>query len=223
MTVKTDRQTKHSLAIPLEIKELSETGMFKGYGSVFDIVDAWDDIVLKGAFAKSIAKKKPALLWQHYSSEPIGVYTQVEEDSKGLRLEGKLLVDGVARAREAYALLQAGAINGLSIGYIPLAWEYETRKEKRVRLLKEVDLWETSLVTFPANPKATVQSVKSVGELKSVRDVEDYLRDAGLSCSEAKAVISKIRTSGQRDAEEAEALKAAQELLNKIQRSVHEQ
>ncbi|MDR1874235.1 MAG: HK97 family phage prohead protease [Synergistaceae bacterium] len=211
-------QTKQNLEFPFEVKELTDAGTFRGYGSVFDVVDAWDDVVLKGAFTKSLAKKKPALLWQHDSGKPIGVYTSMEEDNRGLKLEGRLLIDAVAQAKEAHALLQAGAINGLSIGYIPLAWEYETRKEKRVRVLKEIDLWETSLVTFPANPKAIVGSVKSM-DMKSIRDVEDCLRDAGLGRSEAKAVIAAVRGLTLRDAEEAEALKAARALLKKIKGS----
>jgi HK97 family phage prohead protease len=194
----------------MELKVLDETGIFKGYGSVFDVVDGWDDVVVKGAFEKSIAKRKPALLWQHNSDKPIGIYTSVEEDNKGLKLEGKLLVDEIGQAKEAYALLRAGALNGLSIGYLPLAWEYETRKERQVRILKEIDLWEISLVTFPANPKAVV------GNVKSIRDAENYLRDAGLGRNEAKAVIAAVRDSALRDAEESDALKAAEELLKKI-------
>jgi HK97 family phage prohead protease len=208
-------QTKQNLEFPLEVKELTDTGVFKGYGSVFDVVDAWDDVVLKGAFVKSIARKKPALLWQHDSGSPIGVYTSVEEDDKGLKLEGRLLIDSVAQAKEAHALLRAGAISGLSIGYMPLAWEYETRKEKRVRVLKEIDLWETSLVTFPANPKAVVGSVKSM-DMKSVQDIEDCLRGAGFGHSEAKSVIAAVRDLTLRDVEEAEALKAARVLLKKF-------
>jgi HK97 family phage prohead protease len=211
-------QTKQNLEFPFEVKEMTDAGTFKGYGSVFDVVDTWDDIVVKGAFAKSIAKKKPALLWQHDSRSPIGVYTSVEEDNKGLKLEGRLLIDSVTQAKEAHALLQAGAINGLSIGYMPLAWEYETRKEKRVRILKEIDLWETSLVTFPANPKAIVGSVKST-DIKSIRDAEDYLRDAGLGRSEAKAVIATVRALTLRDAEEAGVLEAARALLQKFRGS----
>jgi HK97 family phage prohead protease len=194
----------------MEVKALDETGMFEGYGSVFDVVDGWDDVVVKGAFEKSIAKKKPAMLWQHNSNQPIGVYTSVKEDDKGLRLEGKLLIEEIGQARETYALLKAGAINGLSIGYNALAWEHETRKDRQIRVLKEIDLWEISLVTFPANPKATV------GSVKSIREAESYLRDAGLGRTEAKAVIAAVRDSALRDAEESDALKAAEGLMRKI-------
>jgi HK97 family phage prohead protease len=194
----------------MEIKSLDETGIFKGYGSVFDVIDGWNDVVVKGAFEKSIAKKKPAMLWQHDIDKPIGVYTAIEEDTKGLKLEGRLLIDEIGQAKEAYALLKAGAINGLSIGYRALSWDYETRKDKQIRVLKELDLWEISLVTFPANPKALV------GGIKSIRDAEGYLRDVGLGRNEAKAVIAAVRDSTLRDAEESDALKAAENLIKKI-------
>lgn len=210
---------RRTLDFPLEVKQVEDTGVFKGYGSVFDVMDDWHDIVLKGAFAKSLERRTPVMLWQHNSDEPIGVYTSIAEDDMGLAMEGRLLVDGVAKAKEAHVLLKNNAIRGLSIGFIPIKWEWETRNDTHVRLLKEVDLWEVSLVTFPANAKALVGDVKSA-ELKNIRDVEDYLRDAGLARSEANAAIAAVKASVLRDAEEAEAVKAAQELLRKIQRSV---
>jgi HK97 family phage prohead protease len=205
-----------NLDFPFEVKELGDEGTFTGYGSVFNVVDLWDDAVLPGAFEKSIGKRKPAMLWQHNSDSPIGLYDSVEEDARGLRMKGRLLVDSVTQAREAHALLKAGAINGLSIGFNPLVWEYETRKDgRRVRVLKEIDLWEVSLVTFPANPKAVVGGVKGL-EAKSVSDVGDYLRDAGLSPAEADAVISSVRDMTIRDAERSGILLAAGALINKI-------
>ena len=199
-------------AYPLEIKEINEEGYFSGYGSVFDVIDDWDDVIIKGAFEKSISTKKPVMLWQHDSAEPIGVYERVSEDDIGLWLEGRLLLD-VEKGHEAYVLLKNRAISGLSIGFVPLAWEWETRDNKRVRVLKDVDLWEVSLVTFPANPKASVDNVKSI---QTVRDAEAVLRDAGLSKSDAGAVLAACKSALQRDAEETEAIKAAEELLRSI-------
>ena len=192
-------------AFDLEIKDVEESGLFKGYGSVFDVVDTWHDVIVKGAFEKSLAKKTPVMLWQHNSEEPIGIYTSVSEDDIGLNLEGRLLIDGVARAREAHALLKHKAIRGLSIGYVPLKYEWDTRDGTRVRLLKEIDLWEVSLVTFPANAKALVGDVKS--DEMSIRDAEELLRDAGFSRSEAKAIIAACKSSAERDAGEDEANK----------------
>lgn len=195
---------------PLEVKEITEEGRFSGYASVFDVIDYYDDEIVRGAFANSIAEKMPVMLWQHDSAEPIGVYESIREDDIGLWIEGRLLLD-LEKGREAYILLKNQAIRGLSIGFVPILWEWENRESRRIRVLKEIDLWEVSLVTFPANPKALVDDVKSI---KTIRDVEDTLRDAGFSRTEAKALIAACK-SAQRDAEEEdEELKAAQKLLN---------
>ena len=150
------------------------------------------------------------MLWQHNSAEPIGVYESIREDDIGLWIEGRLLLD-LEKGKEAYILLKNQAIRGLSIGFIPLAWEWETRENKRIRVLKEIDLWEISLVTFPANPKALVDDVKSI---KTVRDVEETLRDAGFSRTEAKALISACKSTQREAEDEDEEIKAAQRLLN---------
>ena len=114
----------------------------------------------------------------------------------------------IEKGREAHILLKNRAIRGLSIGFLPLAWEWETRDNTRVRVLKDIDLWEVSLVTFPANPKAVVD------EVKTVRGLENFLRDAGLSRAEAKAALAAIRADSQRDAEAEEAKKAALNLIS---------
>lgn len=199
---------------PLEIKELSDDGSFSGYGSVFGNVDYYGDVVEAGAFTKTLAAKMPAMLWQHDSAEPIGVWTKIAEDEKGLYMEGRLLTGKVARASEAHELLKAGAIKGLSIGYRPKAWEWSKDDiGDSIRYLKEIDLWEVSLVTFPANEAAVVTSVKS---LESIRDIEETLRDAGFSRSEAKSLISRVKDL-QREAEiKGAALEAARELLKNM-------
>ena len=196
----------NKLDYPLEIREVREDGTFTGYGSVFGNVDAYGDIVEAGAFAKSIEKKKPALLWQHDPTQPIGVWEEISEDKHGLLMRGRLLIGKVAKATEARELLKAGAISGLSIGYMPVRWEYDKapkegsddeKSRSRVRRLKEIDLWEVSLVTFPANDAARVTGVKN---LATIQDVEENLRDAGYSRTEAKGLISRIKDL-QRDAE----------------------
>ena len=189
-------------SFPFEIKTISETGAFTGYASVFGNEDLWGDIVVAGAFSKSIAEKKPAMLWQHNSDEPIGIWTVIKEDDKGLYVEGQLLIDGVTKAKEAYELLAAKAISGLSIGYRAVSWEWRKKDDSKdeVRLLKEIDLWEISLVTFPANTEARVGDVK---DLNTLRDIEGFLRDAGCSRNEAKGIIAQIRDA-QRDADNEE-------------------
>ncbi|MDE3059729.1 MAG: HK97 family phage prohead protease, partial [Pseudomonadota bacterium] len=137
---------RKKLACALELKSLSEQGRFAGYASVFNIVDNQRDIVLRGAFAQTLKGRtgEVKLLWQHQQEEPIGVFERIFEDRRGLYVEGTLLLD-VSRAREAYALLKAGALKGLSIGYSPV--RYTIEHKTGVRLLAAVDLWEVSLVT----------------------------------------------------------------------------
>ena len=194
---------------PMEIKEISDEGYFSGYGSVFDVIDDWDDVIVRGAFAETLQKKTPGMLWQHDSAEPIGVYERIREDEIGLWLEGRLLLD-IEKGREAYILLKNRAIRGLSIGFLPLAWEWETRDNRRVRVLKDIDLWEVSLVTFPANSKAVVD------EVKTIRGFEGFLRDLGYSKTEACAVLAALKADGRRDADAEDAKKAAVALLESI-------
>lgn len=122
----------------MSIKAVREDGFFLGYASVFDVVDSDKDIVKPGAFRDTLADykikgRKLPILWQHRSDIPLGVYERVEEDSKGLYVEGKLLIEDVARAREAYALAKAGAVTGLSIGYATRESSYDERTNIRVQ------------------------------------------------------------------------------------------
>ena len=160
------------------VKEISDEGKFEGYASVFNVVDDYDDVVLRGAFEKTIEKKWPKLLWQHNSAEPVGAFADIKEDDTGLFVTGQLFL-GIQKAREAYELLKGGAISGLSIGYIPVKWEYEERDNDIILLLKEIDLWEISLVTFPANPLANVNNVKGLQakqEIDAVKAAQKLLR-----------------------------------------------
>ena len=136
-----------------------ETGVFEGIGNKTDFKDFADDIIEKGAFQKSISKKMPKLLWQHKADEPIGIFTEAFEDGEGLKVKGRLLIKDVQRAREAHALLKAGAIDGLSIGFSIPAGGAEMKSDG-TRIIKEVNLHEVSLVTFPCNDRSTVSSVK---------------------------------------------------------------
>ncbi len=143
----------------LEIKSLNKKGFFSGYASVFGVIDNHDDIILEGAFSdltKNAGEIK--LLWQHRADEPIGIFTHIEEDDNGLYVEGQLLLE-IERAREAYALLKSGALKGLSIGF--RVTDFEIDDETEVRVIKKAELFEISLVTFPANDSAKILSVKS--------------------------------------------------------------
>lgn len=189
----------------LEIKATEdETGTFTGYGSIFGNVDSYGDIVERGAFVKHLANN-PAnsvkLLWQHDTEQPIGVYDEIREDDHGLFVKGRLLVNEIAKAREAYALLKNGAISGLSIGYsINENGSYVKNNNLHLTDLK---LWEISVVTFPANPIANVSGVKAADSISSIRDFEKFLRDAGFSQSKAKAISAHgykaLESDAQRD------------------------
>jgi HK97 family phage prohead protease len=189
---------KKELQFSLDISGVKADGSFAGYASVFDVTDSHNDVVVRGAFERTLSERADVkLLWQHRMDEPIGVINELREDQKGLYIEGTLLLD-VARAGEAYALLKSGAIDGLSIGYSVTDYDYEG--ETGVRLLKDVDLWEVSLVTFPANEHASITALKASGLPQTVREFEGFLRDAGYSKNESK----HIATSGfaLREAEE---------------------
>lgn len=186
---------RKSIDVGFQVKAVSDDGVIEGYGSVFGVRDSYSDIVAAGAFKASLAAHKsagtmPALLWQHRSDEPIGVWKSMSEDEKGLAVVGQLAMDTV-RGREAHSLLKMGALNGLSIGFYSKEWKYDT--ENDVRTLTEVDLWETSLVTFPANQAARVTAVKSIESIESIRDVEQMLRDRGFTKTEAVALVAKIK------------------------------
>ncbi len=182
------------LDVPFQIKAVSDDGLFSGYGSVFGVIDSYNEVVAPGAFTKSLQRRTPSLLWQHRSSEPIGVYTSIREDQTGLYVEGKLALK-TARGAEAYELLKMGAISGLSIGFLVKLFEYINNGEEKVRRLTEIDLWEVSLVTFPANESARISGVKSIETIESLADAEAFLRDAGgLSRREATALVSRIKS-----------------------------
>lgn len=184
---------KHK-SIEIKAEAVKDDGFFVGYGSVFDLKDSYGDIVRAGAFAASLADwkskgKMPKLLWQHDPSQPIGVWESIEEDDYGLKMQGRLLIDDVAKAREAYALMKSGAIDGLSIGYsVKLA---KWNEDEDALDLFALNLWETSIVTFPANEAATVSEVKTAlarGELPTLKAFEKFLREAGFSNSQATAI-----------------------------------
>ena len=217
-----EETTKELLQVCSSIKaEEGEEGTFYGYGSIFNNTDLGNDVVVNGAFTKSLARTGPKgvkLLYQHKSDMPIGVFEEIEEDGKGLKVKGRLAL-GTQAGREAYELLKMGALDGLSIGFrvSPKGQEYDGKSKKR--FIKEVDLMEISLVTFPMNPKARVRSVK--GEEVSIREWENGMRDAfALSRSEAKVAAKAVHEAfNQRDADESKgdvAVSAINSLTNKL-------
>jgi HK97 family phage prohead protease len=143
-------------ALALEVKADSDTGLIEGYGSVFGGLDSYGDTIMPGAFGESIAKRKPKMLWQHRMDKPIGVWDEVAEDGKGLRLKGRLAM-GTAQGREAHELAKMGAMDGLSIGFRTLKDEIDGEARKLIK----IDLWEVSFVTIPADANARLTGVKT--------------------------------------------------------------
>ena len=197
----------------------TETRSFSGYGAVFGNVDSYGDVIAPGAFAKSLAQHKadgssPLMFLNHdaFGSLPIGKWTDLSEDGYGLKASGQLL--DTTSGRDTYVALKAGAITGLSIGYRPIAWDMRSKPEDPRRTLKEIDLHEVSVVTLPANQKARVQAVKCLGEEMNQRDLEQLLRECGLSKSEAIAVASQF--DSKKDIEERATSAAIASLAAKM-------
>lgn len=162
-----------------------EAGVIEGYGSVFDTVDNGGDIVAPGAFASSLrAGRKVKMLLQHDPSDVIGVWDELEEDGKGLRVKGRILTS-VRKGAETHELVKAGAMDGLSIGYRTI--KSMDRNGKRVIL--QADLWEVSLVTFPMNEMARIDAVKAAEMDRN--EIERLLTlRAGLSRSVARKLLA---------------------------------
>jgi uncharacterized protein len=158
--------------------ELKDELQIEGYASLFGAADQSGDVVKPGAYTASLVRsgrrgRGIKMLWQHDPREPIGVWESVEEDGTGLRVKGRLL-DSVARGREAAALIAAGAIDGLSIGYRTLR---ATKNASGQRLLQEVELFEVSLVTFPMLPQARLGGKGETPD-DSLRDLTEALNAA---------------------------------------------
>lgn len=210
----------------------AETMTFEGYGAVFGNLDSYGDVIQPGAFAETLAASRrtgrwPAMLAQHGGMGlsagdmmPIGVWTDMAEDGKGLWVQGKLAE--TERGKEAYALMKMEprpALDGLSIGYVAKKWTSGAKPNEPRRKLEAIELMEISLVTMPANPKARVSGVKSNAGLTE-RDAERVLRDAGFSRKEAAAIVAAgFKALPQRDADEAgDELAAVKRLLTTLSR-----
>lgn len=189
--------------------DVTDEGVISGYASKFNMVDLGGDTIAPGAYKSSLTKRQPVMLWQHRPDQPIGVW-EAKEDGEGLWVEGRIATNSTL-GRDAYELAKIGAVKGLSIGYSV------TQKEKRGngRILKGVDLFEVSLVTFPMQQEAQLSDVKAEGLHQLKRDVERLARDAGFSAWQAKAAAADFAAKlgdGSRDAaaeEVFEAMKAS--------------
>jgi|688.fasta_scaffold670987_1 HK97 family phage prohead protease len=153
-------------AVKFETKAISDD-IFEGYASFFNNIDAYDDIIEKGAFRKTISENRSRIkvLWQHDANEPIGLPIDMTEDDNGLYVKAKISMTDTGK--KAMTLIKDGVITEMSIGYDVVKDDYKMLGTKRVRLLKEVKLWEFSPVTFAANEKAKIMKMR--GLLESVK------------------------------------------------------
>lgn len=181
-----DFRLEHKFARFGEGLVINDAAEIEGYASLFGQVDQGGDIVQPGAYSASIAAHEQAgrsvkMLWQHDPAQPIGVWTTVREDKTGLWVAGRLL-DSTQKGREAAALIKAGALDGLSIGY-------RTKKAAKngdgQRLLSELELWEVSLVTFPMLPDARVLGKADDPPIDvQMRDLADLFKTARQSIAQ---------------------------------------
>ena len=215
----------------------NERGTFKGVASTFGNTDLGGDIMVRGCFRESMkawAEKQelPACLYQHDMREPVGDYLAMKEGRSGLDVEGKLWIDGdlppLQKSVQAYRMLTGTGPKGLSIGFIPKDVEPQRNGTRKI---KNVDLLEVSIVSFPMNPKARITQAKSFfseedGSLLSKRDAEDLLRECfNLTQSQAKIFLAKGWDALTRDVEDGQGhredgdseMKSVLDALNNLQ------
>lgn len=198
-----------------EIKMGDKSGrFFEGYASVFNGIDAYGDRIAPGAYAKTLKnRERPIQLrWNHFGPV-IGKWTEAFEDEKGLYVKGEL-TPGHSVAEDAYALLKHGAVSGLSIGYSVA----DSDEKDGVRLLKEIDLYEVSVVEEPADNAARVGAVKAeIDAAKSWKEIEAILRDEGRFSRDAAAkLVARVKSLAHGEREEKEASRAAAERLQSL-------
>ena len=177
------------LTAPIEIKEAKSDGTFTGYAAVFNNVDLGRDVILPGAFTSMKHTRDGMVrIAMNHDLHRLAGKARCEQDEHGLRVEGQLTL-GVSYVRDAYELMKTGVLDGLSVGFnIPAGGAtWEERDSDHVRIIKEAELWEFSLVPFGMNPEALVDTVKAA---TSIRDFEEQLRGLGYSQREAKALAS---------------------------------
>lgn len=183
----------------VELKADSEAGKFSGYASVFGGVDSYGDTILPGAFKETLAAGVPKMFFNHEWGMPIGKYTVLKEDDRGLYVEGEF-TPGLALATDVHAAMKHGTLDGLSIGGYLSSKDYEERDGNRI-IHKWSRLMEISPVVFPADNSARIESVKSeeltaaIEQLETIRDFERLLRDAGgFSKGAAAALAARVKS-----------------------------
>lgn len=223
---------EHLVSEIIEVKFASngtKEGTFSGYGAVFGNIDSHGDVIDKGAFAKSLREwegkgKLPKMLLHHGGFFgpvddllPIGKWTSMEENSKGLKVEGELFALNTDRGALIYEGLKSGELDGLSIGYRARKYTMGTKPQDPTRTLHDIDLREVSIVTWGSNDKALIGQVKSadIDAISTLSEAEDFLREAGgrFSKSTARDFVSRLTKIARREAGDD---RKATELLESI-------
>lgn len=186
-------------AFDYEVKAVEDSGRFSGYGSVFGVVDSYNEIVAPGAFLESLDETRAKgrtfpVLWQHRTAEPIGNWDiqSLKEDTRGLIGDADLWLDEAPYARIAHRGMKSKAVTGLSIGYYVRESSFD--EKTRIRTLTKLDLVEISIVTTPANDDARIDAVKSKlahGGLPTLPEFEQLLREAGFSKTQAAVIANR--------------------------------
>jgi HK97 family phage prohead protease len=190
---------------------------FSGYASIFNVVDRQNDIILPGAFKKTILEtKKIILLWQHDHSQPIGKITNLNEDENGLQISGELILD-ISKANDIYHMLKHGILESFSIGYTPIKFSYKSDNnlESEVRVIKELKLWEISLVTFPANNFAKIGNLRHPESFDSDESY-DYEQLYNYVFNETCAQENEKQKFKKIESEEMKNLQQIKEMIKKL-------
>ena len=183
-----------------------KVGVFEGYASVFDVIDSDGDIILPGAYKKALTSqsRQVGMFFNHQTyGLPVGKWQVLEEDSKGLAVVGEL-TPGLSVSNDLRAAMEHKTVEGLSVGFTVLKDDYTIidtgRAFNNVQALREI-----SICTFPANEQATIDAMKSMESIATIRDVEHWLRDsAGLSKSQALGIIARFKSAVRSDSEGGE-------------------
>jgi len=198
-TIHTVRRRLARFDAPARLTDLNDDE-FEGYASLFGVPDGAGDVVARGAFAATLRKRPPdkvRMLYQHFAHEPLGVWETIREDSRGLYVKGRLVLD-VLRAREVRSLIRDGALNGLSIGFRTV----RATREKGHRVLNEIELWEISVVTFPLLAGSKVTAIGAKGMAQSIREATLNLQTklsspaSAASAARGKGIHGSAPTSG---------------------------
>jgi len=205
------------LTVPFEIKKTDEDEKyftFSGYASTFGNRDMGGDVVVKGAFVESLKKITPKLLWQHKTTEPIGIFEEIYEDDKGLFVSGKMpLDDDLVRGR-VKPQMKIGSISQMSIGYSIVDKMIETKDDITTWFLTKLDLYEASLVSIPMNPLANITAMKNFEGIESIKDLNEYFRECGYTINQTESLLAKMRNIIKNSKSEEDRI--AKEYISKI-------